>query len=233
MQTENHKLYYQALRDKKMYPTVAYGCAGTSKTYGAIAAAYEALMNKKVSKIICTRPNVSFADKNGFLPGTEREKMAPWVRPLLQHLSVFCSKQFIEQLEANGKLEFYPLEFIQGMTFDNAFIIVDEVQNMSFEQLKVFLTRTGKYSKVVMCGDVAQVSPKFPHSGLAEFIRMTEKLDLPVHSLQRDRIGFRKLLIPEYHRVIVHQCIQFPFCMIRGSSYMKLCVLLRKLIQFH
>ena len=182
--TENHKLYYQALRDKKMYPTVAYGCAGTSKTYGAVAAAYEALMDKKVNKIICTRPNVSFADKNGFLPGTEREKMAPWVRPLLQHLSVFCSKQFIEQLEANGKLEFYPLEFIQGMTFDNAFIIVDEVQNMSFEQIKVFLTRTGKYSKVVMCGDIAQVSPKFSHSGLAEFIRMVEKLDLPVHRIE-------------------------------------------------
>ena len=64
-------------------------------------------------------------------------------------------------------------------------------------------------------------------------LRIPEKFDLPVHSLQRDRIGFRKLLIPEYHRVIVHQCIQFPFCMIRGSSYMKLCVLLRKLIQFH
>ena len=184
METENHKLYYQALRDKKMYPTVAYGVAGSGKTYGAVAAAYEALVNKRVEKIICTRPNVSFADKNGFLPGTEREKMDPWVRPILQHLSVFANKQFLDQLENHGKLQFYPLEYIQGMTFDNAYIIVDEVQNMSFEQLKVFLTRTGKYSKVVMCGDVAQVSPKFAHSGLSEFIRMVEKLDLPVHRIE-------------------------------------------------
>lgn len=184
METENHKLYYQALRDKKMYPTVAYGCAGTSKTYGAVAAAYEALANREVQRIICTRPNVSFADKNGFLPGTEREKMEPWVRPIMQHLKVFANQQTIDRFEDEGKLQFYPLEFIQGMTFDNAFIIVDEVQNMSFEQLKVFLTRTGKWSKVVMCGDIAQVSPKFPHSGLAEFIKMCEKLDLPVHRIE-------------------------------------------------
>lgn len=180
----NHDLYAHALRDKPRYPVIAYGSAGTGKTYGAVAAAYEYLSNKRVERIIVTRPNVSFADKMGMLPGTEREKMEPWVRPILQHLSVFANRGTIESWEKNGKLVFYPLEYIQGMTFDNAFIIVDEVQNMSFDQMKVLLTRVGHYSKLVLCGDVAQVSPKFHHSGLAELLRMVRSQDIPVHTIE-------------------------------------------------
>ena len=84
----------------------------------------------------------------------------------------------------NGRLTYMPLEFIQGLTFDNTFIILDEVQNMTFEQLKVFLTRIGKWSKVVLCGDIAQVSPKFRGSGLAELIDMVDELELPVHTVE-------------------------------------------------
>lgn len=180
----NHDLYYQALRDKQMYPTIAYGSAGTGKTYGAVEAAFEALTMKRVGQIIVTRPNVSFADTNGFLPGDARMKMDPWVKPVLQHLHTFIQPQVTELWEKQGKLQFHLLEHIQGLTFDNSFVILDECQNMSIQQLKVFLTRMGKYSKVVLCGDVAQTSPKFKNSGLAELIKIVERYDMPVHRIE-------------------------------------------------
>lgn len=180
----NHDLYYQALRDKHMYPTVAYGTAGTGKTYGAVEAAFEYLTSKKAGQIVVTRPNVSFADTTGYLPGTAREKMNPWVAPVLQHLHTFIQPQVTEGWEKNGKLQFHLLEHIQGLTFDNSFVILDECQNMSIQQLKVFLTRIGKYSKVVLCGDIAQTSPKFKNSGLAELLQIVEKYNLPVHRIE-------------------------------------------------
>lgn len=180
----NHDLYYQALRDKQMYPTIAYGCAGTGKTYGAVEAAFEALTMKRVGQIIVTRPNVSFADTTGFLPGSAREKLDPWVKPVLQHLHTFIQPQVTELWEKQGKLQFHLLEHIQGLTFDNSFVILDECQNMSIAQLKVFLTRMGKYSKVVLCGDIAQTSPKFKNSGLAELINIVERYNMPVHRIE-------------------------------------------------
>lgn len=185
--SDNHKLYDLALRDKLMYPTLAFGSAGTGKTYGAVRAAYEALSAKKFQQIIITRPNVSFAEKSGFLPGTEREKMEPWIRPILQTMDAFCPRSLTVKWEQEGKLTFYPLEYIQGMTFDKSFIIVDECQNITFDQLKVLLTRTGKYSKIVLCGDVAQISPKFQGSGLAQLIKMVTHFDMPVHRIEFNR----------------------------------------------
>ena len=185
---KSHDLYDRALRDHDLRPVIAYGCAGTGKTYGAVKAAVEWLDNSRKSKLIVTRPNVSFAEKNGFLPGTEREKMEPWVRPVRHLLAELgCGYAHQENLEKNGRIQYYPLEYIQGLTFDNSFIIVDEVQNMSFDQLKVFLTRTGKYSKVVLCGDIAQISPKFHQSGLAQLLQMIEHFDMNVHTLEFDR----------------------------------------------
>lgn len=180
----NHNLYFQALRDKHMYPVIAYGCAGTGKTFGAVEAAYEALSNKKVGRIVVTRPNVSFADTTGFLPGTAREKMQPWVAPVLQHLHNFANPQTVEVWEKAGRLQFHLLEHIQGLTFDNSFVILDECQNMSIHQLKVFLTRMGKFSKVVLCGDIAQTSPKFKNSGLKELLTIIGKYSLPVHTIE-------------------------------------------------
>lgn len=180
----NHDLYYQALRDKQMYPTIAFGSAGTGKTYGAVEAAFEALTMKRVGQIVITRPNVSFADTTGFLPGTAREKLNPWVKPVLQHLHTFIQPRVTELWEKQGKLQFHLLEHIQGLTFDNSFVILDECQNMTLAQLKVFLTRMGKYSKVVLCGDIAQTSPKFKNSGLAELIQIIEKYDMPVHRIE-------------------------------------------------
>lgn len=185
--SDNHKLYELALRDKHQYPVIAFGSAGTGKTYGAVSAAVQGLNDKQYKQIIITRPNVSFADKNGFLPGTEREKMDPWVRPILQHMRKFCSPDKIMVWEDKKQLQFFPLEHIQGMTFDNSFIVVDECQNMTIEQLKVMLTRTGKWSKLVLCGDMAQTSPHFRNSGLKQLIGIINKFELPVHLIEFDR----------------------------------------------
>ena len=183
--TDRHKAYNLALRDKAMYPTIAYGAAGTGKTYSACEAAVEWLKRDKRSRVLVIRPNVSFADKNGFLPGTEREKMEPWIRPVSQHFSSFgLHSNEQDCLEKKGRLTYLPLEHIQGLTFDNTFVLVDEVQNMTFAQLKVLLTRMGKWSKLVLCGDVAQVSPKFQGSGLAELLDMVDRLGLPVNTIE-------------------------------------------------
>ena len=187
MTTKNHKLYDLALRDKSLMPVIAYGAAGVGKTYGAVGAGVEWLEKDKRKKMLVTRPNVSFAKESGFLPGTEREKIDPWVRPIQQNFNAHgINKSHQENLEKQGRLTYMPLEFIQGLTFDDTFIIVDEVQNMSFQQLKVFLTRTGKYSKVVLCGDIAQISPKFRDSGLAELLQMIDYCDLNVHTIEFD-----------------------------------------------
>lgn len=182
--TKTHELYDIALHDRKNMPVIAYGSAGTGKTYGAIKRAVEWLQESKKSQVVLARPNVSFAQTNGFLPGGEREKLLPWIRPLQQNFiahGVGIAHQ--EDLEKNHRLQYYMLEHIQGLTWDNALVIIDECQNMTFEQIKVLVTRMGKYSKLVLCGDMAQTSPLFKGSGLAEFIRMVETLDLPVHTI--------------------------------------------------
>lgn len=182
--TKTHELYDHALRDKKNMPVVAFGSAGTGKTYGAIGRAVEWLNEGRRNQVILARPNVSFADTTGYLPGSEREKLAPWVRPLEQNFNQHgIGKAHQEDLEKLHKINYFMLEHIQGLTWDNSLVIVDECQNMTFEQIRVLVTRMGEYSKLVLCGDVAQTSPLFRNSGLAEFIRMVETYDLPVHTI--------------------------------------------------
>lgn len=184
---DKQKLYDLVLNDRELLPVLGYGSAGTGKTYGAVKRAVSWLEDKN-NTVIVTRPNVSFAEKNGFLPGTEREKMAPWIRPVEQLFNKFgLHKKYLETLEKYGRLQYLPLEYVQGLTFDNSLVIVDEVQNMTFEQMKVFLTRTGEHSKVVLCGDVAQVSPKFNNSGLKRFIDMCTEMESPIHMIQFTR----------------------------------------------
>lgn len=184
VETEKHRAYDLALRDKKYFPTIAYGSAGTSKTYKAMGFAVEWLGRSNKHRVVLVRPNVSFADTNGFLPGDEHDKMMPWVRPFR-----YCLKEHglgereQENLEKNGRIQYLMLEHIQGLTFDNALIVVDECENMNFTQLKMLLTRTGKWSKVVLCGDIAQTSPRFKNSGLAELIKVVNLYELPVHTI--------------------------------------------------
>ena len=182
--TKMHELYDLALHDRKNMPVVAYGSAGTGKTYGAIGRAVSWLETNRKSRVVIARPNVSFADTNGFLPGTEREKLEPWIRPLQQNfIEHGIGIRHQEDLEKNHRLQYYMLEHIQGLTWDDSLIIVDECQNMSFEQIKVLVTRVGEYSKLVLCGDIAQTSPLFKNSGLARFIDMVGRYNLPVHTI--------------------------------------------------
>ena len=184
----SHTAYELALRDKHMMPVIGYGTAGTGKTYGACQAAVEWLSKDKRKKFLGVRPNVSFAEKSGFLPGTEREKMEPWIRPIMQNLAANgLSYNQQECMEKNHAIQYMPLEHIQGMTFDDTFIIIDECQNMTFEHIKGLMTRIGKYSKVVLCGDVNQVSPMFKNSGLAEYLDMIDYFDMNVHTIEFTR----------------------------------------------
>ena len=184
----SHTAYELALRDKHMMPVIGYGTAGTGKTYGACQAAVEWLSKDKRKKFLGVRPNVSFAEKSGFLPGTEREKMEPWIRPIMQNLAANgLSYNQQECMEKNHAIQYLPLEHIQGMTFDDTFIVLDECQNMTFAQIKGFMSRIGKYSKVVLCGDVNQVSPMFKNSGLAEYLDMIAYFDMNVHTIEFTR----------------------------------------------
>lgn len=184
-ETKKHEAYDMMLRDKKLFPVIAYGSAGTGKTYGAVGAAVEWLDKHKNNKVLVTRPNVSFAKELGFLPGDTKDKLMPWVAPVRQNFKFHGLDDNMQEVwEKKGRIEYIALEHIQGLTFDNTFIIVDEVQNMTFDQLKVFLTRIGKWSKVVLCGDIAQVSPKFKGSGLAELIKMIKHFNMNVHTVE-------------------------------------------------
>lgn len=183
--TKTHEQYEHALYDRSNMPVVAFGVAGSGKTYGATGRAVEWLKGGNKSRVVFCRPNVSFADTNGYLPGSEREKLGPWIRPIQQNLSAHGYNQGMqESAENNGNLVYTMLEHVQGLTFDNTLVIVDEVQNTTFEQLKVLVTRMGEHSKLVLCGDIAQTSPKFRNSGLKRFIDMVYKYDLPVHTIE-------------------------------------------------
>ena len=182
--TIRHTEYDLALRDHDMLPVIAYGCAGSSKTYSAVKFAIEWLKTKN-RQVIITRPNVSFAKELGFLPGNEREKMVPWIRPIEQYfVKQGVSKASLEAMERSGSLTYIPLEYVQGLTFDNTLLICDEVENMTLVQLKSLLTRQGKWSKTVLCGDIAQTSPYFRNSGLAELLQMVKATDIPVHTIE-------------------------------------------------
>lgn len=171
--TKNHSVYRTMLENE--YPVLCIGSQGTGKTYGAVEEAVRRLKlgtGNGIRKIIVARPNVPFADTMGFLPGTDQEKLAPWVRPVRDLFLKFMSHGELEIHEKNRVIEYVAFEHIQGLTFDNAFVILDECQNTSFDQLQIFLGRQGVYSKYVLCGDVRQVSPKFKNSGLAEFSKL-------------------------------------------------------------
>ena len=163
--TLNQKRYVDAI-DKH---TVVFGIgpAGTGKTYLAMAKAVQALQAKKVNRIILTRPAVEAGERLGFLPGTLSEKIDPYLRPLYDALHDMLDPETIPKLLAAGTIEVAPLAYMRGRTLNDAFIILDEAQNTSPEQMKMFLTRLGFGSKIVVTGDVTQVDlPSGMKSGL-------------------------------------------------------------------
>ncbi len=163
--TLNQKRYVDAI-DKH---TVVFGIgpAGTGKTYLAMAKAVQALQSKNVNRIILTRPAVEAGERLGFLPGTLSEKIDPYLRPLYDALHDMIDPETIPKLLAAGTIEVAPLAYMRGRTLNDAFIILDEAQNTSPEQMKMFLTRLGFGSKIVVTGDITQVDlPGGTKSGL-------------------------------------------------------------------
>ncbi|WP_034265893.1 PhoH family protein [Actinospica robiniae] len=174
--TVNQKRYVDAI-DKN---TIVFGLgpAGTGKTYLAMAKAVQALQSKEITRIILTRPAVEAGERLGFLPGTLYEKIDPYLRPLYDALHDMIDPDSIPKLMAAGTIEVAPLAYMRGRTLNDAFIILDEAQNTSAEQMKMFLTRLGFGSKVVVTGDTTQVDlPSGVQSGLRVVQEILEGLD--------------------------------------------------------
>ncbi len=153
----------------------AIGPAGTGKTYTAVALAVQALKNKEVRRIILTRPAVEAGENLGFLPGDLKEKLDPYLQPLYDALRDMLPTQKLLTFLEDGTIEIAPLAFMRGRTLDNAFVILDEAQNTTESQLKMFLTRMGRTSKFVVTGDITQVDlPRNQSSGLIHAMKILQ-----------------------------------------------------------
>ena len=174
--TANQKRYVDAIEENTI--TFGIGPAGTGKTYLAMAKAVAALQAKKVSRIILTRPAVEAGEHLGFLPGSLSEKIDPYLRPLFDALHDMLDHEAIPRLLANGVIEVAPLAYMRGRTLNDAFVILDEAQNTTPEQMKMFLTRLGFGSKMVITGDITQVDlPNGNYSGLKVIRGILENID--------------------------------------------------------
>ncbi len=163
---------------KKNTCVFAVGPAGTGKTYLAIAMAVVALKNKDVERIILTRPAVEAGEKLGFLPGDLQQKVDPYLRPLYDALGDMMGMESYQRLFERGAVEVAPLAYMRGRTLNDAFIILDEAQNTTSEQMKMFLTRMGMGSKMIITGDVTQIDlPAGKKSGLVEALEVLKGVD--------------------------------------------------------
>jgi len=168
---------------------VLKGMAGSGKTLVAVQAALDMLFNKEVEKIIITRPTVS-KEEIGFLPGDLREKMDPWLAPIYHNLYMLYGKDKIDKEIEYGNIEIVPFAFMRGRTFVDSFVVVDEAQNVTHEQMETVLGRLGKGSKMVVCGDIAQIDLKFKKdSGFSFLSRVEEHVE-----------GFKVFALKQNHR---------------------------------
>lgn len=174
--TANQRKYIEAIQEHDL--TFGIGPAGTGKSYLCVAMAVQALFNKQVDRIILTRPAVEAGEKLGFLPGDLQDKVDPYLRPLYDALFDLVDSERVTKMLEKRIIEVAPLAFMRGRTLSNAFIILDEAQNTTGEQMKMFLTRIGFGSKVVVTGDITQIDlPRGQRSGLKEAERVLQ--DIP------------------------------------------------------
>ena len=174
--TLGQKEYLNSIRKNAI--TFGVGPAGTGKTYLAVAMAVKAFKSKEVTRIILTRPAVEAGDKLGFLPGDLQNKVDPYLRPLYDGLYDMLGPETFQKLQEKQSIEVAPLAYMRGRTLDDAFIILDEAQNTSPEQMKMFLTRMGVGSKVVVTGDVTQIDlPDKARSGLVDALSVLKNVE--------------------------------------------------------
>nr|WP_161887458.1 PhoH family protein [Marisediminicola antarctica] len=173
--TLGQKLYVDAIDQH----TIVFGIgpAGTGKTYLAMAKAVQALQRKEVERIILTRPAVEAGERLGYLPGTLTDKIDPYLRPLYDALNEMMDPEIVPKLLAAGTIEVAPLAYMRGRTLNNAFIVLDEAQNTTPEQMKMFLTRLGHGSRIVVTGDVTQIDLPTGASGLQLVTRVLSEVD--------------------------------------------------------
>jgi phosphate starvation-inducible PhoH-like protein len=173
--TANQRILVNLYDDHDMI--FAIGPAGSGKTYTAIALAVRALKNREVRRIILTRPAVEAGEKLGFLPGDMKEKLDPYLRPLYDALNDMIPPHKLSQFMEDGVVQIAPLAYMRGRTLDNAFVILDEAQNTTREQLKMFLTRMGRSAKFIINGDITQIDlPRKNDSGLMSTVKLLEKI---------------------------------------------------------
>jgi len=192
--TKNQLLLVNAVENNDV--VFAIGPAGTGKTYTAVALAVRALKNKTIKKIILTRPAVEAGESLGFLPGDLKEKIDPYLRPLYDALDDMIPAERLTQLIENRVIEIAPLAFMRGRTLDNAFIILDEAQNSTSLQMKMFLTRLGPSAKCIITGDLSQIDlPYHQKSGLKHASRLLNKIQgITTIELTRDDVVRHRLV---------------------------------------
>ena len=174
--TLGQKKYIEAIKNNTI--VIGVGPAGTGKTYLAVAMAVSAFRAKEVNRIILTRPAVEAGEKLGFLPGDLQQKVDPYLRPLYDALFDMLGPESFQRYQERGNIEVAPLAYMRGRTLDDSFIILGEAQNTTTEQMKMFLTRLGFNSKIVVTGDITQIDlPDGKRSGLVDIIKILKNID--------------------------------------------------------
>ncbi len=174
--TLGQKRYLECIKNNTI--TLGAGPAGTGKTYLAVAMAVNAFRAKEINRIILTRPAVEAGEKLGFLPGDLQQKVDPYLRPLYDALFDMLGAESFQRYQERGSIEVAPLAYMRGRTLDDSFIILDEAQNTTREQMKMFLTRLGFNSKIVVTGDITQIDlPDGKKSGLVEAMKILKGID--------------------------------------------------------
>jgi phosphate starvation-inducible PhoH-like protein len=204
---DKQKEYLQHLEDINISIIVATGPAGTGKTMIPSHVAIQKLHNNDINKIVITRPAVSVEEQHGFLPGTLEEKMEPWLRPIFDVFYQYYTPDKIQKLIAKQTIEISPLAYMRGRTFEDAWIIADEAQNMTPNQMLMLLTRIGNDSKMIITGDEKQHDRGFEHNGLQDFLNRMRNKDITevkhvqfsYHDVERHKVIPKILKLYDHH----------------------------------